>query len=295
MSRWDEQPSEPCYGPDGYAEPYGEYGYTDGPMDPGQPQPDVTAAVAHAKKAHARKKNGGFFKFLFLLAVVTVGIVIVEKMVLRLETVYVVGNDTKTPQQVVMASGLARGRNMLGIEEAEVAAAMAKDHTLIFKGMQKEYPNTIYLYIEERKPVASMQWLGLLYTLDAQGMVMTEANASAPPAGMPVVTGLVANTVQVGQKLHLRTPGQLEAYCSIMSELGLQLYADQVSEINLADPSSIYLVTVEGVTARLGDATQMRAKIGAVNSTMARLRQWGEIGGLLDVTSPITPKYKPED
>lgn len=293
MSNWDGRQMDPYNGQDAGEMPYGEYPYE--AYGEEMPQPEVAAAVARAQKAHARKKNNGFIKFLVLLAIVAVGIVVFEKMVLRLETVYVIGNETKTPQQVVMASGLARGRNMLGIEEAEIAAAMASDHTLIFKGMQKEYPSTIYLYIEERKPVAAMQWLGLLYTLDAEGMVMTEENAATPPAGMPVVTGLISNAVQVGQMLHLRTPGQLEAYCEMMKELELQLYADQVSEINLADPESIYLVTVEGVTVRLGDASQMRAKIGAVNSAMAKLRQWGEIGGLLDVTSPITPKYKPED
>ena len=49
-------------------------------------------------------------------------------------------------------------------EEEDVAKALSQDHTIIFKGMQKEYPNTIYLYIEERKTVAAMQWLGILYT-----------------------------------------------------------------------------------------------------------------------------------
>lgn len=290
MSNWDGYQQEPYSGEDAAPTPYGE------PAPCGEMPPvDLSQAVEQAQKAHARRKNSGFIKFLILLAIVTVGIVVFEKMVLRLETVYVIGNQLKTPQQVVMASGLVRGRNMLGIEEAEIAAAMAKDHTIIFKGMQKEYPNTLYLYIEERKPAAAMQWLGLLYTLDGKGMVMTEENAATPPAGMPVVTGLVANSVQVGQVLNLRTLGQMEAYCEIMNELELQLYADQVSEINLADPESIYLVTVEGVTVRLGDYSQMRAKIGAVNSTMAKLRQWGEIGGLLDVTTPITPKYKPED
>jgi len=290
MSNWDGYQQEPYNGQDAVGTPYGE------PVPYGEmPQMDVSAAVEQAKRAHARRKNSGFVKFLILLAIVTVGIVVFEKMVLRLETVYVIGNELKTPQQVVTASGLARGRNMLGIEEAEIAAAMARDHTLIFKGMQKEYPNTLYLYIEERKPAAVMQWLGLLYTLDGQGMVLTDKTDAASSAGMPLVTGLVANTVQVGQVLNLRTIGQMEAYCEIMNELQLQLYADQVAEINLADPESIYLVTVEGVTVRLGDASQMRAKIGAVNSTMAKLRQWGEIGGLLDVTTPITPKYRPED
>lgn len=290
-TRNDWQPGEP-YEQETFA-PYGEYVY-DQSGQPAQTS-DMEAAVEQVKRQHKRKKSNGFLKFLILLAIVTVGIVVIQETVLRLETVYVVGNEEKTAQQVVTASGLVRGRNMLGIEEAEVAKALARDHTIIFKGMQKEYPNTIYLYIQERKAVAAVQWLGILYTLDEEGMVMSERNAEAPPAGMPVVTGLIAGSVQVGQKLSLRTPGQLEAYCEIMKELGLQLYANQVSEINLADPEAIYLVTVEGVTVRLGDASDMRAKIGAVNTAMARLRQWGELGGVLDVTTPVMPKYKPED
>lgn len=274
-------------------EAYGEYSYQY--QIPPEQQAQNAAVTARVKRAHQKKRMHGFFKFLIVLAIVTVGIVVVQETVFRLETVYVIGNEQKTPQQVVTMSGLVRGRNMIGIEEEEVASSLAKDHTIIFKGMQKEYPNTIYLYIQERKTVAAMQWLGMLYTLDGEGIVMTEENSSVLPVGLPVVNGLLANSVIVGQKLTLRTKGQLEAYCKIMEELQLQLYADQVSEINLADPNNIYLVTVEGVTVRLGDAKYMQAKIGAVRTDMAYLRQLGKKGGILDVTTPEDAKYMPED
>ena len=194
-----------------------------------------------------------------------------------------------------MASGLVRGRNMITIEEVDVAEALSKDHTIIFKGMQKEYPNTIYLYIEERKTVAAMQWLGILYTLDGEGVVMAESTSSIPPAGMPVVTGFRVSNISVGQQLAVRSQGQLEAYRVIMEELELQMYQSQVSEINLADPDNIYLVTAEGVTVRLGDANYMQAKIGAVRTDMAYLRQLGKTSGILDVTTPEDAKYMPED
>ena len=275
-------------------EAYGEYAYDW--QNPAQEAPlNPSEAVARAKQAHKRKKNSGFFKFLFLLALVTVGIVVVQQTLLRLETVYVIGNELKTAQQVATASGLVRGQNMLGIEEADVAEALSRDHTIIFKGMQKEYPNTIYLYIEERKAAASMQWLGVIYTLDKEGVVMTQENTENPPGGMPVVKGIVGSAINVGQKLSLAEAGQLEAYCAIMEELELQDCAGQIAEINLADPNNIYLLTVEDVTVRMGDASIMRAKIGSINTVMAQLRQWGETGGILDVTTPEKPKYRPLD
>ena len=278
-------------------EAYGEYTYDylhtqDGAGDAQTPaQPSVQAV----RRAQKRRRTHGFFKFLGLLTVLTIGLVVGQQTLFRLETVYVVGNEEKTPQEVVMASGLVRGRNMITIEEEDVAEALSQDHTIIFKGMQKEYPNTIYLYIEERKTVAAMQWLGILYTLDREGVVMKESTSSTPPAGMPVVTGFRVSNINVGQQLLVRSENQMEAYREIMEELELQMYQSQVAEINLADPDNIYLITTEGVTVRLGDASYMQAKIGAVRTDMAYLRQLGKTSGILDVTIPEDAKYMPED
>ena len=270
-------------------EAYGEYKYD---YQPAQSQAE---AVQRAKSRYRRNRNGGFFKFLIFLCILSVGLIVVQETVFRLETVYVVGNEEKTPQQVVTVSGLVRGRNMLSIEESEVAAAMEQDHTLIFKGIEKEYPGTIYLYIEERKTVAAMQWLGMLYTLDAQGLVMAEKNSATLPQGLPVVNGFGAGAISVGHMLNVRDPRQLEAYQTIMYEMSQQLCFDQFSEVNLSDPDNLYLVTVEGVTVRAGDASHMEQKIGAVRTAMGYLRQLGKVGGILDVTKPADTKYMPEN
>ena len=221
-------------------EAYGEYTYDDLHTQDGagDAQTPAQPSVQAVRRAQKRRRTHGFFKFLGLLTVLTIGLAVGQQTLFRLETVYVVGNEEKTPQEVVMASGLVRGRNMITIEEEDVAEAMSKDHTIIFKGMQKEYPNTIYLYIEERKTVAAMQWLGILYTLDREGVVMKESTSSTPPAGMPVVTGFRVSNINVGQQLLVRSENQMEAYREIMEELELQMYQSQVAEINLADPAT---------------------------------------------------------
>ncbi len=283
-------------------EAYGEYTYdflhkiNDGAEGEGHGADESSraAAVRLAKRAHRRRRTHGFFKFLFLLTLLTVGVVVVQQTVFRLETVYVIGNEERTPQEVVMYSGLVKGRNMFSIEEKDVAQAFDAEHTIIFKGMQKQYPNVIYLYVEERKTVACMQWLGILYTLDEEGMVMSESTSSTPPAGLPVVTGFRVSNVNVGQQLMVRSPKQMQAYKEILRELRLQVYQNQVTEINLADPESIYLVTAEGITARLGDSSYMQAKICALRTDMTYLRQLGNTSGILDLTTPEDAKFSPE-
>ncbi|MEG0901849.1 MAG: hypothetical protein RSG96_06995, partial [Clostridia bacterium] len=78
-------------------------------------------------------------------------------------------------------------------------------------------------------------------------------------------------------------------------ELMLQGYQSQVTEINISDPMNIYLITAEGITVRLGDSNYMQAKIGAVRTDMAYLRQLGKNSGLLDVTIPEDAKYLPDN
>ncbi len=270
-------------------EAYGEYTYDQ------QPAQSEAAAVRRAQKKHKRRRDQSFFRFLLFLSVALVALILVMENYFTLEVIYVVGNEERTPEEIILRSGLVSGRNMLGIEESEVAASFAMDHTIVFKGMQKQYPNTIYIYVEERKTVASLQWLGMLYTLDPEGLVMEKKNSSTLPPGLPVVTGLNASNVTVGEQLVLKDQRQLVAYQRIMYELYQQQCASEFSEVSLNDPDNVFLVTVEGVTVRAGDTSNMRAKIGAVRTTMAYLRQIGKTGGILDVTTPQEPKYMPEN
>ncbi len=254
------------------------------------PEEAVRAAEDRAK-ARSRAITGRLI-LLFVMAVV--GLVILQSTVFRLNTVYVVGNVQKTAQQVAAASGLVKGLNIFAISEEEVQRNLRSDHTIILLGLRKDYPSTIYLYIAEREPIASTQWLGLVYTLDDEGIVMEERNTLDLPSNMPRVTGLQVTNVHVGQRLEVRNREQMLAYQAIISELQLQFYMDQIVEMNLSNPNDIYLLTTSGISVRLGGYAHMRAKIGALRTDMAYLLQLGKTSGTLDITIPEDAKYRPE-
>lgn len=282
---------------------YGEYSYAylsqEKPEEGGAPPAsgsDMPPLKPEAvKRIRKRRRTGVFFKLLGVLVALTVLLIVLQETVFRLNAVYVIGNETHTPQQIVATSGLVRGRNIFTIDEAEVARAMEQDHTVVFIGMQIEYPSTVYLYVEERHPVAVMRWLGNQYELDKNGLVMSESGTMLPPDGMPMVTGFRVSNAHVGQQLAVRSAKQVEAYQSIMYELELQQYANQVAEINLSDPDNLYLITAEGITVRMGDAEYMQAKIGAIRTDMAYLRQLGKNSGVLDVSIPEDAKFMPDN
>jgi len=265
--------------------------YSDQP-GPVEPQPAETPQQAAERvRAHSRAVTT---RVILTLAILVLAIIILQSVVFRLTKVCVYGNVTKTPQQVAAESGLVKSLNMFAISEDEIRKNLSSDHTIVFKGLQKEYPNTIHLYISERIPVASLQWLGLLYTVDAEGVVISESNTTALPQGMPSVNGLEVASIQVGQTLTARNKEQLSAFCDIMSELELQQYRSQISEINLSDTENLFLQMCNGISVRLGTRQYMRAKIGAIRTDIPYLEQLGKTGGVLDVSTPEDAKYSPD-
>lgn len=280
---------------------YGEYSYAylheknpsqDGE---GEAQPSAAEKVETVRRVRKRRRTSGFFKLLAVLTALSVFLIVVMETVFRLETVYVIGNKERTPPQVVLASGLTKGVSIFSIRQEDVAKAMEADHTLILKGMQIEYPSTVYLYVEERRAVAVMRWLGNQYELDSNGMVMSETSDIELPTNMPLITGLNVTSARVGQTLSLRSQKQGNVYRDLMSELELQLCRDQVTEINLFTTDSYFMITKEGVTVRLGDGSYIRAKVGAFRACMSYLRQLGPTSGILDVSIPEDAKFLPEN
>lgn len=281
-------------------EAYGEYSYAyqhqeQNPKDEEpfpEPEYDEEEPVSPPRP---RRKRSVLGRLVFLLVCLAVVLVVLQGTVFQLREVYVLGNQQRTKQQVVMASGLTKGQNIFTITEEQVRRNLSQDHTIEFLYMQKAFPSTLYLYIRERKPVAALQWLGILYTLDGDALVMEESNDLEKHTSKLMVTGFQVNNIQVGQKLEVKNPRQITAYQTVMSELSQQIYMDQIVQINLSDPDNMYLLTADGITVRVGSAEYMRAKIGATRTDMAYLRQLGKTSGILDVTIPEDAKYMPED
>jgi len=290
-------------------EAYGEYTYAYRHQDPAEEEahhfrkeerarstkPRHASRIPLDNKVPRRNSRRTFGTLLFLLGALIAALVVLQSSIFRLETVYVVGNQNKSPQEITAASGLVKGLNMFAINENEIRASLKADHTIEFLGIKKQYPNTVYLYVTERVPISIFRKDGIQYTLDASGLVMEESNSLTLPEGMPLITGFQVVNLLVGQPLGLKMEKQMNAYVSIMAELELQLYRNQILELDLTDPDNLYLMTIDGITVRFGNSQYAMAKVGAMRTDIAYIRQLGKHSGLLDVSIPHDAKFMPEN
>ena len=66
-----------------------------------------------------------------------------------------------------------------------------------------------------------------------------------------------------------------------------------MAELNLSSLESIYIVTLDGFTANIGSAEELRAKIGTVRAVVRELRNREKKGGMIEATVPVQASYRP--
>jgi cell division septal protein FtsQ len=242
----------------------------------------------------AARSNKAIIRLAVFLAVVSVILILLQLVFFRLKTVYVVGNESIAADYIVSLSGLSSGDSIFSVTEAKVRDQMKADQWIILEHLYKRYPNEVYLFVDEREIVASMQWLGIEYSMDIDGVVLEEYSDMNYEGQVPTVYGFKVTNAVVGEFLSVHNNAQLAAYSAIVSELTIQQYADHVVSINVGNIDSLSLLTTDGITVQLGNGDYMRAKIGAMRTDLAYLQQLGEASGVLDVTMPEDGKFRRE-
>ncbi len=239
------------------------------------------------------RKRSGVLALVLTLAVLLAASVLVNESLLRVRRVAVVGNHSISWEDVVVSAGLRGNVSFLSLNEKKIAEAINKNRYLVFEKMEKQFPDAVTLYVRERATRANVQVMGVTYQMDEEGMILERLGNVQPKDDLITVTGFQTREIRLGEIIVANMAAQMEAYRGLMQEILLQGFADQVAELNLSNPDSLYLITKDGYTAHLGDVSEMRAKIGTVRAVVGKLREMGKRGGMLEASVPAVATYTP--
>ena len=245
-----------------------------------------------------RNKRTGLKATVLSLILILAVLVILNETVFRISSADVQGTRRISKSTVLEAAGLNRFTNYFSVNEEKIAKGINSNRYLVFEKLEKVFPNALIIYVRERSPVAKAQEMGAVFQMDEEGMVLEQSNVlikeNEENDGLIIITGLKPKELRVGRKMVAGTESQEQAYLLVIQELTLQGYLGQVSELNLSDPDNIYLTTRDGYNVRLGDISDLRAKIGTVRAVVAELRAMELKGGLLEATIPGEVIYNGE-
>ena len=234
------------------------------------------------RRGNARRRRRVTFSVATLLALAIGGWILARSSLFGLDSIEVTGTNLLTRAQVLQASGLRVGQNMLSVHADDVRERIQRLPLVRTARVARPSPSRLRITIEERAPSFVLQTLEGRWYLDDEATLLEEA----------VTTGRALPTIQIDTDLDA-DPGDrvraraLEAAVSLWSSLPEALRAGAPA-IDATSLAGLTLVR-NGMTVRFGTLDRLTEKLDAMRLVLDRVRKAGDRVVSLDLRSPARP------
>lgn len=199
--------------------------------------------MARQRKHTVRRRRRGrfrvFYKLLSIL-LVTVAVVAACLVFFRVNTVTVEGNDRYTAQEVVEASAIQVGDNLIALSKSQVASRIRTQLPYVESvSIRRQFPDGVTLTVKERSAAASVPSSDGRWLISAQGKVLEreQGHKVVKVNGVQAVTPFAGGTLQVEEEEKV-TLGYVLALLTALEEQGL---LDQCTELDCTSDVSMTL------------------------------------------------------
>ncbi|MBO5317236.1 MAG: FtsQ-type POTRA domain-containing protein [Oscillospiraceae bacterium] len=268
---------------------------------PQQPGPEVVYT-----------QPGPFNRNRFLLHLATVVLVVLAMVFgvslffkVDLEKTTVAGNEIYTPEQIVAASGLQGGENLMTVRETAISSRVMEKLPYIYKvRVGIKLPDTVKLMVEELDVVYSVEAEdGQWWLLRADGQVVEKTNSAdagqhtkllgvklhSPEQGKmaAALEPVPEETTAEGETVPVTVSGSQRLQTAITIFQYLEDYGiiGGAASVNVENLSELELWYGERFQVTLGDETQLAYKIQTMKSTIDRMNDYDS--GILDVSFTV--------
>ncbi len=171
----------------------------------------------------------------------------------KITEVEVVGTNRIAAGTVIETTGIL-GESMFNADLAAAQRELYKEPLVYGVRMERDWPHTIRITIEERRPWGTWEQSGVDYTIDRDGVVLGVGPA---PAGAPVIrSSEPGNRVQGDRVDYQAVDAAAEIYEKLPRQLGTT-----VAEVAFVQGKGVQVTTTNGLTALFGDSSSISYKL----------------------------------
>ena len=184
--------------------------------------------------------------------------------VFKVSNVEVVGAERLTNSTVVESVDLL-GDSMFNPDFAKAQEALYAQPLVNSVRIERDWPNTVKVVVEERKPWGTWEQSLVQYTIDRDGVVLGQG---AAPAGSPIIKSSEPGNRITGDRVDYQA---VDAAAEIYEKLPRQLGATVV-EVAFSTGKGVQVTTSNNQTALFGDSSSISYKL-SVWAALAREAQ----------------------
>lgn len=240
-----------------------------------------------------RRRRGAFYAptaFLLMFLAIIIGL----SAFFRISDMIVSGQGIYTAEEIIAASGIEIGDNLIFIDEAACSIKLHNELVYIDEvKITRVFPNSVKIEITESFPIASIAVDGFYWLLDKNCKLLEKTNAVG--AGNSIsISGITLTSPTAGQKIDV--PVGSETQLSYLKEILNQiLYLDMHDKITWLDMNNIANITFdfEGrFTVKLGTGDNVDYKLQLLADVVSqKLDEHDE--GVIDLSTDKEAHFTP--
>lgn len=241
--------------------------------------------------ARKKKKRGALFALISVL-LVCVALFFGIGVFLRVQSIEVVGLESYTAEEIIEASGIDIGDNILQ-SKASAAARIYSRLPMVEKAdIESVMPNRIIIRIQESKPLAYVDWSGGYWILTGSCKLLQSA-APEELAGLIHVLNVSPKDPEQGQPMAVEEADSLklsylQELLGAIEELNMAQDIADLDMSNAANPTFRY----QGrFTVRMGPNNNTDYKLRMLLGTPAQLDATET--GTLNLSDGVTVRFTP--
>jgi cell division protein FtsQ len=239
-----------------------------------------------------RRKTARVLAAVLVLALVAVGLLAwlaFYTNVCAIERVRVTGNRNLTSEQVRQLSGVGAYKNLMTLPVGRLAANLERDPWIKSARVSRHLLHTVNIAIEERPPLAMLDYSGAGFLVDAAGIVIAPA-AEDSYASLPRVYCAELAPPKPGDKIKDKAVmGSLEIMGSMPAGL-----KGSVVLANPFDGRGQVFASKDGFNIVYGDASDLAKKNEVLQAIVTDISNTGRKIAYVDVSVPDAPVIKPK-
>ena len=227
---------------------------------------------ARRKNEKNRRQSSGVPAKLAVMLAVVAAVVFGVAIFFKVNTIEVQGNSIYSAQDVIEASDLAIGDNLLTVNKDTAAGnIMARLPYVESVSIGRSLPDTVVILVRESQSAFAVNTeTNTVWLVSPQGKALERADTEKLEQ-YPQITGVVLRSPTAGQPVTSLDQSKLDAASAVLTELEGTGILEHVAAVNVEKEYDIVLQYDERYQIRLGGTDEMAYKIQYLSAILSEL------------------------
>jgi len=245
---------------------------------------------------------------IFGIALIGVMTLIAMSVFMRVNQIIITGAVIYTPQQVVEASGVSRGDNLLYMNAQTVSQKIRKELPYINTvEISRDLPDKLSITVTESTPVAYILSSGNVHVIDNNGRVLEILQASygtvmtlvigTEVSKLIEVRGVTIGDASIGNQIRAEqgTEPNFQAMQSILLTMDREDLNQYVDYLDVSNITNIHFGFKGLYRVILGGVADQRSKLARLQSDIAILQErYPNARGVYNMSDPFDYRFSVE-